>query len=187
MKLIKLLPVFFLYLLGLVYLSLPQPAVPVVIDGLRSQEPGDTDQNPDQSAYFTQKERRVVLSEIQSDYSLNFQGITLPSFRLNYRPEESQTLVREQIQSYYLEEIVHPLREALFVNGWEPENSPIYASISQEKKPRIQINGQFYLSKVILKPVFSSLWARLFVWTLIFPVSYLVILSLKKTYLLYHD
>ena len=187
MRLIKLLPVLFLYLLGLVYLSLPQPAVPVVIDGLRSQETGDTDQNPDQSAYFTQKERQQVLSEIQSDYALSFQGITLPSFRLNYRPEESQTLVREQIQSYYLEEVIHPMREALFINGWEPENSPIYASIPQEKKPRIQINGQFYLSKVTIRPVFSSLWARLFVWTLIFPASYLVFLSIKKTYNLLYE
>lgn len=187
MKLIKLLPVFCLYLLGLIYLSFPQPEVPIVIDGLRSQEPGDTHQNLDQSAYFTQKERQQVLSEIQSDYVLNFQGIKFPSFRLNYRPEEAQTLVREQIQSYYLEEIIHPLRESLFVNGWEPQNSPIYADIPEEKKPRIQIEGQFYRSKVILKPIFSPLWARLFVWTLIFPSIYLVFLSFKKTYNLFYD
>lgn len=186
MKLTKLLPVFCLYLLGLIYLSFPQPEVPVVIDGLRSQEPGDSYQNLDQSAYFTQKERQQVLSEIQSAYTLNFQGVNFPSFRLNYRPEEAQTLVREQIQTYYLEEIIHPLRESIFVNGWEPQNSPIYAHIPEEKKPRIQINGQFYHSKVILKPVFSSLWGRLLVWTLIFPSIYLVSLSIKKTYNIYH-
>lgn len=187
MKLIKFLPLLFLYISGLVYLSLPQPEVPIVVDGLRSQEPGDTYQNPDQSAYFTQKERHQILSDLQSTYSLNFWGTILPSFRLNYRPEEAHTLIREQIQSYYLEEIIHPLRESLFVNGWEPQNSPIYADIPEEKKPLIQINGQFYRSKIILKPVFSSLWSRIFVWNLIFPASYLTLLSLRKTYTLIHD
>jgi len=187
MKLIKLFPILCLYLIGIVYLSLPQPTVPVVVDGLLSQEPGDSYQNLDQTAYFTQKERHQLLSEVQSDYSLNFQGIKIPSFRLNYRPEEAQTLVREQIQSYYLEEIIHPLRESIFVNGWEPQNSPIYSHIPEEKRPRIKIDGQFYRSKVILKPVFSSLFSRILVWTLIFPASYLVFFSIKKTYNLLHE
>jgi len=180
------LPLLAVYLLGLAYLSLPQPSVPVLSDATRSQEPGDTIQNPDQSAYFTQQERQQVLSQIQSDYALSFRGLTLPSFRLNYRPEEAQTLVREQIDTYYLEEIVHPFRESLFVNGWEPQNSPIYADYPEDKKPRIQIDDIFYRSKVTLKPLFSPLWARLLVWTLIFPSVYLVYLSLKKTYHLFH-
>ena len=187
MKLVKLFLVFCLYLVGLVYLSLPQPTVPVVIDGLRSQEPGDTYQNPEQSAYFTQKERQQVLSEIESDFSLSFQGLKIPSFRLNYRPEEVQTLVREQIKSYYLEETIHPLRESIFVNGWEPQNSPIYSNIPEEKDPFIQIDGQFYRSKITIKPVFSSLFSRILIWTMIFPASYLVFLSIKKTYNLLYE
>lgn len=182
MKLIKLIPCLFLYLLGLFYLSLPQPSVPVLSQAVRSQEPGDTYQHPDQSAYFTQQERKDVLNLIEEDYRLDFKGINLPSFRLNYRPEEVHTLVREQIQSYYLEEIIHPFRESLFVNGWEPQNSPIYNDIPEDKKPLIQIDGIFYRSKVTLKPVFSPLWARVLVWTLIFPLTYLVYFSLKKSY-----
>lgn len=187
MKLVKFFPILCIYLIGLVYLSLPQPSVPVVIDGLRSQEPGDTYQNPEQSAYFTQKERQQILPEIQSGFSLNFQGLKIPSFRLNYRPEEAQALVREQIQSYYLEEIIHPLRESVFVNGWEPQNSPIYSHIPEEKKPRIQIDGQFYRSKIIIKPIFSSLLSRILVWTMIFPATYLVFVSIKKSYNLIHE
>jgi len=187
MKLIKLFPILCLYLIGLVYLSLPQPSVPVVIDGLRSQEAGDTWQHLDQSAYYTQKERKQVLSELESDFSLKSYNPFPLSFRLNYRPEETTLFVREQVPSYYLEEIIHPFRESLFVNGWEPQNSPLYVDLSQENKPLIQIDGVFYRSKITLKPVFSSLFSRVLVWTLIFPASYLVFFSIKKTYNLLHE
>lgn len=167
-----------IYLLGLVYLTLPSPAYPDLTDAIRSNEPGDTWQHPDQKGYYTNLTRTEVLGQLQAKFTIKFLGITIPSFRLNYRPEEAYTLVRDQLNSYYLEEIVYPFRESLFVNGWEPTHSPRFVGM---KTPDLSINGVPYLSKVTLKPTNSNVYMRVVIWTLIFPASYLVFVSLKKS------
>ena len=43
--------------------------------------------------------------------------------RLNYPPEDAQTLIRDQTQATFLEEIVHPMRESLFIAGNETGSS----------------------------------------------------------------
>ena len=170
-----------IYLAGVIYLLLPNPAYPDLSSSTLSNEPGDTWQNPDQKAFFSFANRQAVLAELQNSFSLSFLGKKIPSFRLNYRPEEAGEFVREQIDSYYLEEIIHPFRESLFVNGWEPQNSPYWQSVEEDKRPRIQIDNIYYNSKITLKPVFSSAWARIVVWSLSFPAGYFVIKSLKKS------
>jgi len=170
-----------IYLLGIVYLLLPNPPYPDLSSATLSNEPGDTWQNPDQKAFFTQKNRQEVLLELQESFSLKLLDKTIPSFRLNYRPEETAQFVRDQIDSYYLEEIVHPLRESLFVNGWEPQNAPYWRNVEPAKRPRIQIDNVYYRSKVTLKPVYSSALARILVWSAIFPASYFVYESLKRS------
>ncbi len=179
-KIFVVLPIFLVYLLGIFYLIQPTPQTPDLYDSKRSDEPGDTWQNPDQKAFFTQKDRQNVLSELQSKFSINLGSFTIPSFRLNYRPEEAQELVRDQIFSYYLEEVVHPLRESLFINGWEPQNSPMFASKPEKERDRVIIDGIVYRAKVTIKPTFSSVVPRIFVWTMIFPLSWLVYKSTKN-------
>lgn len=170
-----------IYFLGLLYLTIPTPTLPDLSDSFRSQESGDTWQHPDQKAFYTQKNRSTVLREIQTPFSLSLLGFTLPSFRLNYPPEEAQTLVRDQTVSTYLEEIVHPLRESLFVNGNEPENAPKNASIDPEFRPTHEVEGRYYFSKITLRPVYSAPPSRYLIWSLILPASYFVFLSLKKS------
>ncbi|TRZ53921.1 hypothetical protein D4S03_01010 [bacterium] len=170
-----------IYLLGLVYLTLPSPAYPDLTQAERSDEPGDTYQHPDQKGYYTNLTRAEVLEQIQSKFLLKFFGITIPSFRLNYRPEEAFSLVRDQLKSYYLEEIIYPFRESIFVNGWEPTHSPQYAKILQNENPDISFRGVPFMSKVTLKPTNSNVFARVAVWTLIFPATYFVFISLKKS------
>lgn len=169
-----------IYLAGVLYLLLPSPATPNLGTDLQSDEPGDTWQHPDQKAFFTNKNRSMVLLEMQRNFSLYIKDIRIPSYRLNYRPEEVGTLVRDQLRSYYLEEIVYPLRESLFVSGWEPQNSPIYKGYLPKDRPRVIIDNIEYLSKVTIRPVRSGPIARLFVWTLCFPVLYLVYRSFKS-------
>lgn len=166
-----------LYLVGAIYLLLPEPHVAALPDSVRSDEPGDTWQHPDQSAYFTGQNRSQVLDFYQSSFALKLFNFSLPSYRLNYRPEDTAVYVREQIQSYYLEEIVHPLRESLFVNGWDPQKSPLNAYMSPEslKKQTILFHDQEYMAKITLKPYYSSPLARLLVWTIIFPTSFYVL------------
>lgn len=173
-----------IYLAGVVYLSLEQPPVSALPGALRSDEPGDTWQHPDQSAYFTNLSRQEVLDFYQDSFSLSLFNLNIkfPSFRLNYRPEDTATYVRKHIDSYYLEEIVHPLRESLFVNGWTPSQSPLLEGMPQGQRDTytIAVNGEVFQSKITLKPYYSSLPFRLLVWTLLFPAVYLVYLSLKS-------
>lgn len=168
-----------IYIFGIFYLLLPNPVYPDLTSSTLSDEPGDTWQHPEQKAFFTNKIRQDVMQELQDSFSLP----SLPSFRLNYRPEETTQFVREQINSYYLEEIVHPLRESLFVNGWEPQNAPYWQSVEPEYRPSIQINDVYYNSKITLKPTFSTAPARIFIWSLIFPASYFVFKSVKKSFI----
>lgn len=170
-----------IYFAGLLYLIMPAPSLPVLKGDLRSTEPGDTVQNPDQAAYFTDKNRSQVINEIKDQFDQKLGIWRFLSYRLNYAPEEAQTLVRDQLKSYYLEEVVHPLRESVFINGWEPQNSPIYRDIPQKDRPVVFIDGKLYRAKITLKPLSSPLWARLLIWTGVFPCLYLVFNSLKRS------
>lgn len=167
-----------IYIFGLIYLTLPSPVYPDLTQAERSNEPGDTWQNPDQKGYYTNLTRAEVIGQLQAKFTIKFLGITIPSIRFNYRPEEAYTLVRDQLNSYYLEEIVYPFRESLFVNGWEPTNSPRFVGM---KTPDLSINGIPFLSKVTLKPTNSKVVSRVVIWTLIFPATYFVFMSLKKS------
>jgi len=181
-KLPKIMVSFFLWFLGVIYLFLPPPPLPDFISAARSNEPGDSYQHPNQKAFFTDYIRTDTLNHFQKQFQIKLGSINIPNFRLNYPPEETLILVRDQIPSNYLEEIVNPLRESLFVSGWEPEKAPAYQHLSLEKRPKIIIDGQYYFAKVTVKWQFSPLWTRLLVWTLIFPASYLVYLSLRYSF-----
>lgn len=170
-----------IYIFGLIYLILPSPIYPDLTQAERSDEPGDTWQNPDQKGYYTNLQRAEVLEQIQSKFTIKLLGFSVPSYRLNYRPEEALSLVRDQLKSYYLEEIVYPFRESIFVNGWEPTNSPQYAKMLKNEDPDISFRGVPFLSKVTLKPTNSKAASRVIIWTLIFPASYFVFKSLKKS------
>lgn len=170
------------FLLGALYLLTPSPQVPDLSGAIRSDEPGDTWQNPDQKAFYTNRTRKEVIPEMQSKFSTTLLGFTIPSYRLNYRVEESYEFVRDQVKAYYLEEVVYPFKESLFVNGWEPTNAPEFRHLAEIDKPRVTFKGVTYLSKVTLRPVYSAPWARLLIWALVFPTTYLVYLSLKRSF-----
>jgi len=181
MKLVLKIIVLFIYILGVIYLLPATPATPDLIPSTRSTEEGDTWQHPDQKGFYTNIVRKDAIEQLQSKFVFSVFGYKVPSFRLNYRPEEAFEMVRDQLQSSYLEEIVYPLRDSLFVNGWEPLNAPVYANLQREDVPKLFFEKTPYFGKVTIRPVTSTLWARLLIWTLIFPATYLVILSLKKS------
>ncbi len=168
-----------IYFAGIFYLIQPSPDLPSLADAARSDEPGDTVQHPDQSAYYTNRDNRSdILGELQKKFGLSQFGFA--SYRLNYRPEEVGGLVRDQLRSYYLEEVVHPLRESLFINVLDPAKTPMIDDDKREQA-KMYFHGQFYPIKVTLRPVYSDVVGRLIVWTSIFPALTLVYLSLKKS------
>ncbi len=169
-----------IFILGVLYLILPTPAFPDLRNSGRSDEEGDTWQHPDQKGYYSNLTRAEVLADIESQSILTFFGRRIYPYRLNYPPEDARTLVRDQLNSNYLEEIVYPLRNSIFVNGWEPKKDPRNANVPPEQIPDISLHGVPYEAKITLRPVDSPVWARLFIWVLLFPTGYLVFLSLKK-------
>jgi hypothetical protein len=100
-------------------------------------------------AYFTNYSR----SEILQYYSQNFH-LSLPiqfQYLLNYPPEDAFTLIRDQTKSSWLQEIVHPWRELLLLNGF-------YPTLPTEQ---ININQVHYLNKITVRYVPSSITTRL--------------------------
>ena len=167
------------YFSGTYYLTRPAPTLPVLANAARSDEPGDTTQHPDQAAYYTDRDNRPdILGELQKKFDLP--ALFQLSYRLNYRPEEVGELVRDQLRSYYLEEVVHPLRESLFINVFDPAKSPMIDDEKREQA-KMYLHGQFYPIKVTLRPVYSGVTGRILVWTLIFPSIYAAYLTLSKS------
>ena len=136
----------------LLYVVLPNPPFPRPLPGaLQSQEPADTE-TPLRRAYFTDLTREEVMEYYKNQFSRSsFMGISLPTYRLNYPPEEAQTLIRDQTRSTFLEEIVHPFRESVFVNGFEPKLA----------KDVIFTSNKYWRQKIIIRYVPSSPWVRI--------------------------
>lgn len=169
------------YVLGIFYLLQPVAQLPTLDNAVLSNEPGDTWQNPDQKGYYTNLTRSQVIDQIQQKSKISVFGISIPNYRLNYRPEESYSLVRDQLKSNYLEEVVYPLKSSIYINGWEPKNAPVYANKPKKEIPDISIYGVPYDAKITLRPVSSVVFIGLLIWTAIFPLGYLVLQSFKRS------
>lgn len=160
-------------ILLLLYLAIPSQKYPIVNNGTyQSDEPADVE-SPLRRGYYNDETRAGIISEYKSVFnSINILGFNfkLFSFTLNYPPEEAQTLIRDQTRSNYLEEIVHPLRESLFINGFIP----------QKDSDAIVINGQKYLQKNIVKLVNSNLYLRVIIGFSIILSIYLLNMGWKK-------
>ena len=136
----------------ILYLILPNPPYPEPPpDALQSNEPADTE-SPLRRAYFTDFTREQVMQQYESQLDRSFfLKVPLPTYRLNYPPEEAQTIIRDQTRSTFLEEVVHPFRESVFVNGFEPK----------DPKDAIFISERHWRQKIIVRFVPSSPVIRL--------------------------
>lgn len=143
------------FLLGLAYLFWPGPSdisdFPPLPNSLKSDEPGDTTQVKNITAYFSQHDRAAITNFYKNWFQTSSFGF-LPPISLNHPPEESHQFVRDQQTSTFLEEYVYPLRGSIFVNGYEPviENS-IHNRPSNFFGNMIHINGNYYVSKTTLR------------------------------------
>lgn len=160
----KALSVFFVFTFVL-YLLLPTPPFPVQPpDSVQSLEDADTEA-PLRRAYFTNFTREQVLEHYQRQLEKSiFFGIQLPTYKLNYPPEDAQQLIRDQTRSVFLEEIAHPFRESLFVNGFQPKvakDDIWYKGVHYERKITVRYVPASPLVRVPL--VFFSLIILLFV------------------------
>lgn len=160
-KLAVLVPFLAIYYRYFIIPSHPFPAPPP--DALQSSEPADVE-SPLRRAYFTEYTRDQIIAhyKAQLDY--------LPVLRLNYPPEEATRIIRDQTRSWYLEELTHPLRSSIYINGFIP----------QKAQDTIIINGKKYEEKITIKYIPSSLFIRLFVATGVLIAAYVLMLEWIK-------
>jgi len=137
--------------LFVIYLLLPNPTFPEPPpDALQSNEPADTETSL-RKAYFTNYTREEVMVHYKDQFERPvIFGIFLPSYRLNYPPEEAQMIIRDQTRSTFLEEIVHPFRESVYINGFKPA----------AKKDAIFIEGKEWYQKITVRFVPSNSLTR---------------------------
>lgn len=153
-----------------IYLLLPAPPFPQKpTDSIQSLEAGDVE-TPLRRAYLTNLTRQEVL-DFYTGQMQKVANIPLPTYRLNYPPEESQTLIRDQTRSTFLEEIVHPFRESVFVNGFEPKLD----------KDQIVYRGTTYRQQIKIKYVPSSIFVRVPLILGAMALLYFLFLELGKT------
>ena len=148
------------------YLLLPNPSFPEPpSDALQSNESADTE-TPLRRAYFTNYTREEVMVHYKDQFEKPvIFGIFLPSYRLNYPPEEAQTIIRDQTRSTFLEEVVHPFRESIYVNGFKPAL----------EKDAIYIDGRDWYQKITVRFVPSNIFARVAV--VVLALALVVIVS----------
>ena len=158
-------------LVFLIYLAPPNidfPEKPP--NSLQSDEPGDTESTL-RRAYFTDLTREEVVKHYTGQMKLDpFLGYKLPNYKLNYPPEEAFGIIRDQTRSTFLEEILYPLRESLFVNGFVPK----------EDKDRIFINEKEWKQKITVRYIPSNIFHRLLIG--IFTIFLIPFLAARAIY-----
>lgn len=118
-------------------------------DFVQSGEPADVESSL-RRAYYTNLTREEVINHYKDEFN---RGFNIYTPRLNYPPEDAPVLIRDQTKSTFLEEIVHPLRESLYINGFEPKTEE-YAQYYK---------GIRYNQKIIVRYVPSSISIRVIV------------------------
>lgn len=161
-----------------IYLIIPGPKMPPpgLPKSLKSTEPGDTVQIENLSAYFTNKSRQEVIAYYQDYFSKSsFLNIPLPTIRLNRPPEYAKQVIKDTIQTYYFEELVHPFRESLFINGFDWEKDVFTPEASREKN-KIKVGGKIWQAKITLHWFPSHVLVR----TSIFWFSWILLWQIGK-------
>ena len=157
------------FVVGVLYLAIPNYAFPAPPpDSLQSQEPADTE-TPLRRAYFTNYTRDEVLAWYKGQFEAKTAlGIKIPSYLLNYPPEEAQTIIRDQTRSIFLQEVVHPMRESLYINGFG----------AKSEKDTILINDRVWRLKITVRYVASDVIIR----EILFIASALMIAVVYNTF-----
>lgn len=152
----------------IIYLIIPAPELPPSPPrSVQSPEPADV-KFIFRPAYFTDFARQETLNHYTSYFSRSpLNNIYLPTYRLNYPPEDSSTLVRAHVMTSYLEELVHPFREYIYINGFKPSVA----------KDDIWHGGIHFEQKITIRYVTSSVAVRV-------PLA---IVSMSVLWLIIHE
>ncbi|OGC91954.1 hypothetical protein A3D85_02465 [Candidatus Amesbacteria bacterium RIFCSPHIGHO2_02_FULL_47_9] len=135
---------FLLCIFAALYLVWPTPGFPPPPpDSFISNEPADTE-SIYRTAFYSNLSRAEVINYYKSQWHW-------PFIRLNHPPEFSFEFIRDQTRSSWLEELIHPWKDSLYINGF-------YPTTPQEQ---FNFNGHHYISKITLHYFPSSPITRL--------------------------
>lgn len=143
-----------LNIFAVTYLISPTPTLPDLANSVKSDEPGDTVQISNVSAYYTNMTRTEVMNFYKAYYSGPFRII------LNHPPEKSKEIIRDTIQSYYFQEFILPYKESLYVNGFEWEND-VFTKAENRVKNKLIFQGKEYKAKITIRTFPTSIPKRL--------------------------
>ncbi|OGE29002.1 hypothetical protein A2867_03505 [Candidatus Daviesbacteria bacterium RIFCSPHIGHO2_01_FULL_40_11] len=138
---------------------------------------GDTIQVPNVAGYFSNNFRDFVVPFYSKVYQ-DLNRFPFPPLRLNRPPEYSWIAIKKHTDSTYLEELVYPLRDSLFVNGFEP-----FYSDGQPKfwgATKVDVNGHSWYTKTTLRYYPSKTIVRIIVWFGVITSIYLLFKLGKK-------
>ncbi|MBU4209985.1 hypothetical protein KKC08_02635 [Patescibacteria group bacterium] len=132
--------------LALYYLFIPTPEILDLPNSLKSVEPGDTVQIPNVKAFYNDQERQQII-----DFYVNTYQKKHPlSIKINHRPEKAKEIIKDTIQTYYLEEIIIPFKESLYINGFEWEKD-VFTIPEKRAKNRLMVGKQEFKTKITLR------------------------------------
>ena len=138
-------PLFILFnVFALIYLIYPLPILPDLPNSVKSNLPGDTVQISNVTAYYTNMSRTEVINFYKAYYTGLFR------IKLNHPPEKAKEVIIDTIPSYYLEEIVLPLKESLYINGFEWEQD-VFTKPENRIKNKLIYEGKEYHAKITLR------------------------------------
>lgn len=161
---IKKIYIFFSVIL-LIYMIWPGPSkisdFAALPDSDKSTLEGDTIQIPNVSAYFSDKYREFVVPFYRENYRKNSYFL-FPPLAINHPPEYAWIAIKKHTDATYIEELVYPLRDSLYVNGFEP----FYPDGSDKfwGSAKFEENGQLWFTKTTLRFYSSNIFIRFMVW-----------------------
>ncbi len=181
--------IYLVFFAGLIYILLPGaysidnfPSLP---GSVKSQLEGDTIQNPNIAAYFSDFRRDFITKYYKEHFSKTLLPfISLPVITLNHPPEAAYRYVRDQQESTFLEEYIFPLREQIYVNGYEPkvENDMYNKQYRSLIGDKIGYEDKYFNSKTTLRFYPSNIFVRTFVYITIWVLSIFLFRLYVKTF-----
>ena len=152
-------------LLLLIYMLWPSPNkisdFPALPNSDKSTLSGDTVQIPNVAAYFSDNFREFVVPFYREDFQ-KLSKLPFPPLTLNHPPEFSWTAIKKHTDSTYLEELVYPLRNSLYVNGFEP----FYADKTPKfwGSTKFEVDHHSWYTKTTMRFYPANLIVKFLVW-----------------------
>lgn len=135
----------------------------------KSKLEGDTIQIPNVAGYFSDNFREFVVPFYLKNYQ-KLSYLPFPPLKLNRPPEYSWIAIKRHTDSTYIEELVYPLRDSLYVNGFEPfysDGNPKFWGAT-----KFEVDGQSWFTKTTLRFYPSNPFVRIVVWLGIVTSTY---------------